>query len=300
MLFPVSPDMMPVCSLQPGSAGSRGGGRQTTRTPSSAFTLIELLVVIAIIAILAAMLLPALARAKQKALTTTCINNKKQLTTCWLMYSGDYTETIVCNWTDGELAAPCAWVIGDAWKSSYVVQTNNIRNGLLFPYNTSLGIYKCPADLTHILGSQVPRVRSVSISTAMNWVNSGAACDSSFQSQATFWRSSQVSAAGGAKLSVFWDEKAVDSTDTSASSQNSIDNGALGIYQEKDGFGYWNVPGIQHNYGCVMSFADGRAEYWKWLDPYIRTATRWTAISPNPTDRDAVRVVRTVPYEYLR
>ena len=119
------------------------------------------------------------------------------------------------------------------------------------------------------------------------------------QSKATFWKSSQVTSAGSAKLSIFWDEKAVDTTDTSTSSQNSIDNGALGIYEEKDGYGYWNVPGIQHNYGGVMSFADGHAESWKWKAPYIRTATRWTAITKTTSDRDAIRVVQTTPFEYL-
>jgi len=240
---------------------------------TTGFTLIELLVVIAIIGILAGMLLPALAKAKAKALGIKCMSNTKQLMTAWLLYADDNNDEAPrvtnANWRapGGNLASWQQQWCGGTMNPAAPTATNPvpITSATLFPYVNNVAVYLCPSDRSMAFG--VPRVRSVAASQSFFFSSQPLGA-----TYAHFRRMTDIPSP--ANTWVLIDENPA-----------TINDAAMAVQMTAAGATSATVvdsPAGYHNNATSFAFADGHCEIHRWNSPLTCQAANAAVTSSDP------------------
>jgi prepilin-type processing-associated H-X9-DG protein len=167
------------------------------------------------------------------------------------------------------------WVYGDISVARSAVDPELIRAGLLYPYEKTVAIYKCPADRTQYKGRDT--VRSMSMNGWMNPIQSWNTTRSHPGAKGRDFHK-QTDIPNPSNTFVFIDEN-----------PNSINDGWFICDPTLTGGAkkWIDRPASYHNGAGGLSFADGHAEIKKWRDTAMITATAAadvTPMSPDPGD----------------
>lgn len=274
---------------------------QKSRTAEAhdGFTLVELLVVVAVVAILAGLLLPALSRARSRALGTRCGGNVRQLTLAWEQYTLDNRDGMLAasGWAlAGNPNLALDWTVGNLMTLTDPHDENNwnqdkfTRRSPLWPYcGGATAIWTCPGDPSRAIdkaGHVVSRIRSLSMN---NWVGgpglnaSGTWIPKDPEGWQVYRKLSEFGELGPAQALLLLDERA-----------DSIDDGCF--FVDMRGYGSSSqesyiaaYPASYHNRSSSLSFVDGHVEAHRWRDdrttPPMATTDRPLGV-PSPRNPD--------------
>lgn len=259
---------VPIVRMSDGKAGLWERG----------FSLIELLVVVAIVAVLAGLLLPALARSKNRAQGVYCLGNGKQMIIALHQYSADHQDFLPPNPDDGAKNPGQNWVSGmmrDARDATNVVLLTDARFAKLAPYTgPAYQLYKCPADksTSAIDGKRLPRVRSFAMNQAVGTLHNGRTpvnapwLDNNHSHQRnmpfrTYGKTADMIDPAPSDLWVLLDED-----------EQSINDAGFAVGMKRPEWIDW--PATYHNMAGGFAFADGHSEIHRWKDARTKLASK--------------------------
>ncbi len=253
--------------------------RQKTFLRHIGFTLVELLVVISIIALLMAVLLPALAKARDQAKRIVCMNGLRQLTLSWSMYAETNNDKIVngapqetstivtgscpdCPLCTSAAVTPTSgghnkelpW-IGYAYQiTDSCWQKCTIKTGALYKYVKNDKIYRCPTGdkgelITYVIVDSMNGLPEATGDPGGVAVGRGNVVTSGV------WLKNRNQIKKTTKQVVFIDEGKI-TQDSYAVNFNNNSGGAKESW--------FDFPMVRHGNGTIVSLADGHTEWWRW------------------------------------